>query len=74
MIHAPVERVTEILRDHEDVRVLLDNGWIGDLTVVDPERGNEPFRYAGDLEWTRERAEATGPERTTPVAVSTADD
>ncbi|RZH69096.1 DUF2309 domain-containing protein [Natrinema altunense] len=74
VIHAPVERVTEILRDHEDVRVLLDNGWIGDLTVVDPERGNEPFRYAGDLEWTRERAQTTAPERTTSVAVSTADD
>ncbi|QCW04691.1 DUF2309 domain-containing protein [Natrinema pallidum] len=74
VIHAPLERVTEILRDHEDVRVLLDNGWIGDLTVVDPEQDNEPFRYAGDLEWTRERARATGPERTTPVAVSTADD
>ncbi|ELY82495.1 DUF2309 domain-containing protein [Natrinema pallidum] len=74
VIHAPLERVTEILRDHEDVRVLLDNGWIGDLTVVDPEQDNEPFHYAGDLEWTRERARATGPERTTPVAVSTADD
>ncbi|AFO55487.1 DUF2309 domain-containing protein [Natrinema sp. J7-2] len=74
VIHAPVERVTEILRDHEDVRELLDNGWIGDLTVVDPERDTEAFRYAGDLEWTRESARTTGPERTTPVAVSTADD
>ncbi|ELY64902.1 DUF2309 domain-containing protein [Natrinema versiforme] len=51
VIHAPVERVTEILREHEDVRTLLDNGWIGDLTVVDPEEDNEAFHYAGELEW-----------------------
>ncbi|RKD93516.1 DUF2309 domain-containing protein [Halopiger aswanensis] len=54
VIHAPVERVTEILRRHEDVAELLDNGWIGDLTVVDPERDNEAFHYQGDLEWASE--------------------
>ncbi|ELZ11718.1 hypothetical protein C478_11110, partial [Natrinema thermotolerans DSM 11552] len=78
VIHAPRERVTEILRDHEDVRELLDNGWIGDLTVVDPERDNESFHYAGDLEWASHREEATPeaatPTETTPVAESTADD
>ncbi|AGB33416.1 hypothetical protein C488_17703 [Natrinema pellirubrum DSM 15624] len=78
VIHAPRERVTEILRDHEDVRELLDNGWIGDLTVVDPERDNESFHYAGDLEWASHREEAipeaATPTETTPVAESTADD
>ncbi|APW96850.1 DUF2309 domain-containing protein [Halobiforma lacisalsi AJ5] len=74
VIHAPVERVTEILREHEDVRELLDNGWIGDLTVVDPERDNESFHYAGDLEWASDAETATVPERTTPVATSPAED
>ncbi len=78
VIHAPRERVTEILREHDDVRELLDNGWIGDLTVLDPERDNEPFHYAGDLEWTSHREEAAPeaatPTEPTPVAESTADD
>ncbi|MGQ3412591.1 DUF2309 domain-containing protein [Natrinema sp. LN54] len=74
VIHAPVERVTEILREHEDVRTLLDKGWIGDLTVVDPEQDNEAFHYAGELEWASETADATVPEPTTPVAESAADD
>lgn len=74
VIHAPLERVTEILREHEDVRELLENGWIGDLTVVDPEQDNEAFHYAGDLEWTSETAAPTVPEPTVPVAETTADD
>ncbi|QCS44042.1 DUF2309 domain-containing protein [Natrinema versiforme] len=74
VIHAPVERVTEILREHEDVRELLENGWIGDLTAVDPEQDNEAFHYAGDLEWASETTDATVPEPTTPVAESAADD
>ncbi|SEQ87272.1 DUF2309 domain-containing protein [Natrinema salaciae] len=77
VIHAPVDRVTEILREHEDVRTLLDNGWIGDLTVVDPEQDNDPFHYAGDLEWEADaelEVEATAEtEPTTPTA-RTADD
>ncbi|ELZ06886.1 DUF2309 domain-containing protein [Natrialba aegyptia] len=52
VIHAPRERVTDILRHHEDVKRLVDNGWVGDLTVIDPERDNEAFHYRGDLEWT----------------------
>ncbi|SFS07163.1 hypothetical protein SAMN05216559_3165 [Halomicrobium zhouii] len=50
VIHAPVDRVTEILRDHAAVGELFDNGWLS-LTVVDPEQENEPFHYQGDLEW-----------------------
>ncbi|GAB3667278.1 DUF2309 domain-containing protein [Halopiger thermotolerans] len=51
VIHAPVERVTEILRRHDEVAELLDNGWIADLTVVDPEQDNEAFHYQGNLAW-----------------------
>ncbi|WP_225333318.1 DUF2309 domain-containing protein [Halomicrobium urmianum] len=50
VVHAPVDRVTEILGRHEEVAQLFDNGWMR-LTVVDPERGNEPVHYQGDLEW-----------------------
>ncbi|WP_049922302.1 DUF2309 domain-containing protein [Halopiger djelfimassiliensis] len=72
VIHAPVERVTEILREHDAVRRLLDNGWIGDLTVVDPEQDNATLRYAGDLEWEAE-VETETTESATPTA-RTADD
>ncbi|QLH83589.1 DUF2309 domain-containing protein [Halosimplex pelagicum] len=50
VIHAPVERVTEILARHEEVARLFDNGWIS-LTVVDPEQDNAAVHYQGDLEW-----------------------
>ncbi|ELZ06375.1 hypothetical protein C482_01105 [Natrialba chahannaoensis JCM 10990] len=51
VIHAPVDRVTEILREHDDVERLVANGWIGGLTVVDPTQDNRVFHYQGDLEW-----------------------
>lgn len=50
VIHAPVERVTDILRKNEQVAQLFDNGWIR-LTVVNPEAENDAFHYQGDLEW-----------------------
>ncbi|WP_226021456.1 DUF2309 domain-containing protein [Halomicrobium salinisoli] len=50
VIHAPVDRVEEILQRHEEVAQLIDNGWLH-LTVVDPEQDNEPVHYQGDLEW-----------------------
>ncbi|MFB6183964.1 MAG: DUF2309 domain-containing protein [Haloarculaceae archaeon] len=51
VVHAPVDRVTEVLAAHDDVRELLDNGWLS-LTVVDPQQDHAPLHYAGDLEWT----------------------
>jgi uncharacterized protein YbcC (UPF0753/DUF2309 family) len=51
VIHAPVERVTEILREHDELRQLVDNGWIGNLTVIDPTRENAVLEYVGELEW-----------------------
>ncbi|MFB6109130.1 MAG: DUF2309 domain-containing protein [Haloplanus sp.] len=51
VIHAPVERVTEILRRHDHLARLLDNGWLS-LDVVDPERDHETVHYDGELSWT----------------------
>jgi len=51
VVHAPVERVTAVLADHEGVAELLDNGWLS-LTVVDPTQDHRAFEYAGDLQWT----------------------
>ncbi|EMA31717.1 hypothetical protein C446_15278 [Halobiforma nitratireducens JCM 10879] len=51
VIHAPVDRVTDILGTHENVERLVANGWIGQLTVVDPTQDNQVFHYQGDLEW-----------------------
>jgi uncharacterized protein YbcC (UPF0753/DUF2309 family) len=51
VIHAPVERVTEVLAGHDHLRTLLDNGWLS-LTVVDPERDHGAFRYEEALAWT----------------------
>ncbi|MFB6179852.1 MAG: DUF2309 domain-containing protein [Halorientalis sp.] len=72
VIHAPVERVTDILRSHDDLATLLDNGWLS-LTVVDPEQEHAAFHYDGDCSWVRH--ETTDPEPTTaePMA-ATADD
>ncbi|UPW00497.1 DUF2309 domain-containing protein [Halorussus gelatinilyticus] len=50
VIHAPVEQVTEILRQHDQLLQLLDNGWI-QLTVLDPEQDNAPLHYEESLEW-----------------------
>ena len=51
VIHAPLERVSEILADHDAVRELLDNDWLS-LTVVDPEQDRDAFHYESDLSWT----------------------
>jgi len=65
VVHAPVERVTAILTEHEELTELLDNGWLS-LTVVDP-RDHRAFQYAGDLDWTPVADEpATSPEPATP--------
>ncbi|MFW6000566.1 MAG: putative inorganic carbon transporter subunit DabA, partial [Halorubrum sp.] len=50
VVHAPVDRVTEVLADNEAVAGLLDNGWLS-LTVVDPTRDHRAFHYEGELEW-----------------------
>ena len=54
VIHAPVEQVTDIIADHENVAQLLDNGWLS-LTVVDPTQDHTAFHYAGELSWSPTR-------------------
>ena len=61
VVHAPVERVHEILECHDALAQLLDHDWLA-LTVVDPKRGHESFHYDRDLTWT--------PERTVPVTAA----
>ena len=51
VIHAPVDRVTDVIASHDHLADLLDNGWLS-LTVVDPEQGHRAFHYDGDLTWT----------------------
>ncbi len=53
-IEAPREAMAEVLRRHETVRALFDNGWLH-LFALD-EEGRMAWRYAGDLQWT-----ASGP-------------
>ncbi|PSQ56564.1 DUF2309 domain-containing protein [Halobacteriales archaeon SW_8_68_21] len=71
VVHAPVDRVTEILADNEAVAGLLDNDWLS-LTVVDPTRNHRAFHYEAELEWTplsaSERAEPPAEMSTAPAA------
>ena len=50
VIHAPLERVTDVLAEHQEVAQLLDNDWLS-LTVVDPTQDHSAFEYLSDLEW-----------------------
>jgi hypothetical protein len=50
VIHAPIERVADVLAEHESVCELLDNGWLS-LTVVDPQQDHRALHYEGDLDW-----------------------
>jgi uncharacterized protein YbcC (UPF0753/DUF2309 family) len=51
VVHAPVERVTDVLSDHGTPARLLDNDWLS-LTAVDPRQDHRAFHYDGDLDWT----------------------
>ena len=72
VIHAPVERVSEVLADLDQLRTLLDNDWLS-LTVVDPQQDHEAFQYDRELNWTADSAGqvATSEQR---VSSSVADD
>jgi len=50
VIHAPLDRVTDVLADHDELATLLDNGWLS-LTVVDPQQDDRAFHYDGELGW-----------------------
>jgi hypothetical protein len=49
MIEAPIEAMTDIIARHEQVRQLLDNGWLY-LFALD-ENGKVTHKYAGNLDW-----------------------
>jgi len=51
VIHAPVERVAEVLAEHDGIRTLLDNDWLS-LTVIDPQRDHRALRYEEEGSWT----------------------
>ncbi|MFB6087411.1 MAG: putative inorganic carbon transporter subunit DabA, partial [Haloarculaceae archaeon] len=69
VVHAPVERVTDVLAENEDLTQLLDNDWLS-LTVVDPTQDHRAVHYEEELEWTpvSERVEARPATATTPAA------
>lgn len=50
VIHAPLKNVEAILRKHNHLKNLLDNGWIY-LTVMDPDADNRMLHYKKDLKW-----------------------
>ncbi|WP_374428694.1 YbcC family protein [Tabrizicola sp.] len=56
MVEAPVEAMTEILRKHEGVRQLFDNGWLHLFALKD---GCVAARYLPGLRWDTGQA-ATG--------------
>ena len=68
VVHAPVDRVTEVLAAHEHLTQLLDNDWLS-LTVVDPAQDHEAFEYDEALAWTpvSEGIDATPETVDTPV-------
>ena len=51
VIEAPVQEMNSVLARHDDVRALLDHGWLN-LWAMDAD-GALAHRYAGGLEWTR---------------------
>ncbi|GGJ04059.1 UPF0753 protein [Halobellus salinus] len=67
VVHAPVDRVTAVLADHDDLAGLLDNGWLS-VTVVDPEQDHHAFHYTGDLEWTPASVSAAATPASEPAA------
>ena len=58
VIHAPVERVTEVLQANEELAELLDNDWLS-LTVVDPEQDHRAFEYDEGFDWVPATATPT---------------
>lgn len=50
MVEAPIEAMTAILRKHESVRELFDNGWLHLFALKD---GRVCNRYAGGLGWEK---------------------
>ena len=58
VIHAPLDRVVDVLRREDELARLLDNGWLR-LTVIDPERDDARLHHQGEFEFEPEGAEST---------------
>ena len=71
VVHTPVERIVDVLADHEKLTELLDNDWLS-LTVVDPTRNHRTFQYEEGLEWVPASESETQP--AVPNASAVADD
>jgi hypothetical protein len=72
VVHAPVDRVTDVLAAHENLQGLLDNDWLS-LTVVDPTQDHRCFEYDEALEWTATSVDALATDDAA-TAASAADD
>ena len=49
VIEAPIDAINGVLKKHEDVRQLCDNGWLQLLVLG--EEGRVTHRYTGTFEW-----------------------
>ncbi|MEQ1580611.1 MAG: DUF2309 domain-containing protein [Steroidobacteraceae bacterium] len=49
-VEAPNAAITDVLRRHQAVRALFDNGWLHLFALDDA--GHMAWRYAGNLQWT----------------------
>ncbi len=49
-IEAPRQAMTDVLRRHDNVRALFDNGWLHLFGLDD--QGRMAWRYSGDLQWS----------------------
>jgi hypothetical protein len=72
VVHARVDRVTDVLATNENLTQLLDNNWLS-LTVVDPTQDNRAFHYEQNLAWRAVPA-VQEPKSSTPKTPAVADD
>lgn len=58
VIEAPVEAINAVIKKHDDVRALVDNGWLN-LFALD-ESGRITARYRGNCAWAAETSRRLG--------------
>ena len=58
VIEAPIEAMNGVLRKHDSVRALCDNGWVQVMAMDDT--GRISHRYAGGLKWESMGADIRG--------------
>ncbi|WP_277554328.1 DUF2309 domain-containing protein [Halobaculum limi] len=73
VVHAPVDRVTDILADHAELTRLLDNDWLS-LTVVDPTQEHRAFHYEEELTWSPMAPQVDARQESPAEAPTVADD